>query len=241
MGFFLFEDIVSEAEEEELLEYWGADGMVHTLGSEEPRSRRRFFHYGPVLQRSTQGSVKSTLGIVPASCGAMPAIVVRLGLTARIRQRAAGLGDKLMGFDQLYVNRYEAHVGARIDFHHDNPKTMRQVVAGINLGSVCSLQLRPLDRELQGKTISVSMQRRSLYIVSGLCRYHLQHAIPSVTEDRVSLTFRTVNRSCAAPGLWARAWSEVPPDEAVNAHWPLLSPMQDGAEELASDDLNIEG
>lgn len=224
LGFHVHGGFVSEVEEEELLSYWSQNGPVYALGSTEARTARRFFHYGPVLVRNTQGSTKSTLGIVPAQCGALPPPVLRMGLPARIRQRAANLGDRFMAFDQLYVNHYSSRVGARIDLHHDNPRTMRQVIAGVSLGGACELLLVAPDRELGQEPIRVLLPRCSLYLMSGLSRYHLQHGIPAVGEDRFSLTFRTLDRDCADRALWKRAWPAVSPEEADNAHWPLLPP-----------------
>mmetsp|Transcript_28380 Transcript_28380/g.85645 ORF Transcript_28380/g.85645 Transcript_28380/m.85645 type:complete len:156 (-) Transcript_28380:126-593(-) len=154
----------------------------------------------------------------------MPPVVSKMGLAARIRERATGLGDRFLGLDQLYVNHYKAADRARIDFHHDNPKSMRGLVAGVSLGGACELQLQALDPELARRTALVPLPRRSLYLMSGLSRYHLQHGIPAIREDRVSLTFRTVDRDCEDRALWRREWAELPPEEAANAHWPLLPP-----------------
>ena len=134
-------------------------------------TRQQAAIYGPVLQLQTQGTCKSTLGIIPGRCGTFPPLVDRMGLTARIRCKASDLGDKFMGFDQLYVNFYDATEDARIDYHHDNPRTMRQVVAGLSLGSSCDFHLLPLDRELGQVPSVVKLRPRSLYLMSGLSRY----------------------------------------------------------------------
>lgn len=224
LGFHVHEDFVTEAEEAELASYWSPGGPAYSQGCGEARSRRRFFHYGPVLQLRTERSKKSTLGIVPCQMGAMPPVVRAMDLVGRIRAKAAGLGDRALELDQLYVNYYSAAERARIDFHHDNPKSMRGVVAGLGLGSACELQLLPLDPELGRRVIAVPLPRRSLYLMSGLSRYHLQHGIPPAGADRVSLTFRTVDRDCEDRALWRRQWRALPKEEAANAHWPLLPP-----------------
>lgn len=224
LGFHLFEDFVTEAEERELAAYWSPGGPVYEQGTSESRTKRRFFHYGPVLQLRTEGSSKSTLGIVPAQMGALPTPVLTGSIVDRIRGRAEGLGDRALRFDQLYVNHYSAAERTRIEFHHDNPKSMMGVVAGVSLCSDCELQLLPLDAELARATIPVALPRRSLYLLSGLSRYHLQHGIPVIRADRVSLTFRSVDLDCADRRDWRRSWGELKADEAANAHWPLLPP-----------------
>jgi len=225
LGVYVYEDFVSESEEAELFAYWGPGSLVHRKGSQEQGSRRRFFHYGPVLQLQARDSVKSTLGIIPGRLGAMPPLVERMQLRERLRERSKGLGDRSLGMDQLYVNWYSRAARSRIDFHHDNPKAMGPVIAGVSLCSACEFQFVALDRELpQNARISVTLPRRSLILLSGLSRYHLQHGIPMVKQDRLSLTFRTLERDCADRALWRREWSAFPSDEAANAHWPLLPP-----------------
>ncbi|CAE8594613.1 unnamed protein product, partial [Polarella glacialis] len=61
LGFVLVEDYISEDDEQELIDYWWPGGPVHSLGVTERYSKRRFFNYGPILPRETQGTSKSTL------------------------------------------------------------------------------------------------------------------------------------------------------------------------------------
>lgn len=224
LGFHIHEEFVAEAEEAALLRHWSPGAPAFGQGCEEAGSRRRFFHYGPVLQRRTERSRKSALGVVPCRFGAMPPPVVAMDLAGRIRAKAAGLGDRALGLDQLYVNYYSASARACIDFHHDNPKSMRGLVAGLSLASACELHLLALDPELGQRSIVVHLPRRSLYLMSGLSRYHLQHGIPAVRADRLSLTFRSVDRDCEDRALWRREWGRLPPEEVANAHWPMLPP-----------------
>merc|ERR1712118_93741 len=125
--------------------------------------------------------------------------------------------------DQLYVNHYSAKFCSGIGFHHDNPKTMMGIIAGISLGTSCELHLIAPDKELgQSLPMVLQLPPRSLFIMSGLSRYHLQHGILGLAGDRLSLTFRTVNLACAERSLWQRNWADLSTEEASNAHWPLL-------------------
>lgn len=228
LGFYVIRSLLTGEEEKELLEHWLPGSAVYARGSYEKGTMRRFFHYGPILLRKTELSSKSTLGITPGRLGAMPTPVTRMDLPARIRGKALGLGEASSEddhvFDQLYVNHYAAGVSSGIAFHHDNPKTMRNVVAGVSLGSEAAMHFRVPEGDLEGAPLSVNLPRRSLYLMSGLSRYHFQHSVPRLESDRLSLTFRTVNRGCAAGYLWEREWAEIPAREAANAHWPLLTP-----------------
>lgn len=127
-------------------------------------------------------------------------------------------------FDQLYVNYYSSIENAHIDFHHDHHTCMRGVVAGISLGSACEFQLRPSESAaLRAQPLRIQVPRKSAFLMTGLSRWHLQHAIPMHKQDRISLTFRTVDRTAVPDGhLWDREWSELTAEEQANAHWPLV-------------------
>jgi hypothetical protein len=102
---------------------------------------------------------------------------------------------------------------------------MRGIVAGVSLMSDCVMQLRPTERGIT-RLVRIDVPRRSLFLLSGLSRWHLQHGIPYVSQDRISLTFRTVDKSCYTrmPEAWNRAWEDLEPAEAENAVWPLVCP-----------------
>lgn len=228
LGCYLTTGFVTAREEEQLLSYWRPGGSVYALGSNEQGTERRFFHYGPILKMKTELSSKSTLGVIAGRMGSLPAVTVSMGLQERIRSQlgavSSGATEESLRLDQLYVNHYSAKFCSGIGFHHDNPKTMMGIIAGLSLGSACELHLIAPDKELGRIPIVLSLPPRSLFCMSGLSRYHLQHGIPGIAADRLSLTFRTVNLLCAARSSWQREWDDISPEEASNAHWPLLPP-----------------
>ncbi len=103
------------------------------------------------------------------------------------------LGERVAGWakvdwasvEQALVTRYDP--GAGIGWHRDAPPF--GVVAGISLLSDCPFRLR-LERERVTREITV--QRRSIYLLSGLARTVWQHGIPPAKQTRYSITFRTV-------------------------------------------------
>lgn len=224
LGFRLIEGFVSEEEESDLMNYWGADGPVFALGTEEKRSRRRFFNYGPILPKETQGTTKSTLHVIPSVFGAMPPVVEKQRLQARIRESSPVAPEAEDDFDQMYVNFYDSSINSYIDYHHDHMSCMKGTVAGVSLGSACRLRLRPLEFRVADEALCIDLPSRSLFFLSGLSRWHLQHAIMDMRQDRLSLTFRTVDRSGSRSQLWNRSWAQLRGAEAANALWPLVTP-----------------
>ena len=223
LGVLMIENFISEEEELDLLNYWDKDGPIFPLGTEEKRSRRRFFHYGPILSKETQGTSKSTLSVIPSQMGTMPPVVEHMKLQPRLRKAAKELAtpENSLTFDQMYVNYYDTSIDSYIDFHHDHQSCMMGTIAGVSLRSSCQLQLKPLR---QKDALHIELPNRSLFFMSGLSRWHLQHAIPQLQTDRLSLTFRTVDRSCSRAHQWARSWKELTVAEEANAHWPLVDP-----------------
>merc|ERR1712118_185233 len=103
--------------------------------------------------------------------------------------------------------------------------TMMGVVAGVSLDIGVELRLRVPDPGFRRAPFHVHLPRRSLYLMTGLSRWHLQHGIPTLMGDRVSLTFRTVDPGCARSlAHWKRSWDELDTEERKNAHLPILKP-----------------
>ena len=105
-----------------------------------------------------------------------------------IRDRAAvvaGLpADEIV---QTLVTEYS--VGTPIGWHRDSPQF--GTIIGISLRSAARLRLKPYQGE--GKIISVLLEPRSIYVMSGAARWNFQHSIPAVKELRYSITLRSLS------------------------------------------------
>lgn len=99
---------------------------------------------------------------------------------------------KTQALAQLLVTEYP--VGSVINWHRDAPPF--DIIAGVSLLSDCIFRLRPHDKEKQQRnaTISLPVQRRSLYSMQGIAREAWQHSTMPVKKVRYSLTFRTLKK-----------------------------------------------
>lgn len=93
-------------------------------------------------------------------------------------------------FQELLITEYPE--GAVINWHRDAPPF--DLIAGISLLSDCKFKLRPYKKELQtkGSTISIPVNRRSLYLIAGEARTAWEHSIAPVEKVRYSITLRTL-------------------------------------------------
>lgn len=104
---------------------------------------------------------------------------------------------------EAVINEYSP--GAPIGWHRDVPQF--ELVAGISLLSACRMRLRPyatkskrcpdpdsVARPTRPRPLSMTLEPRSLYILSGDARWKWQHSIPAVEELRYSITFRTLRK-----------------------------------------------
>ena len=85
--------------------------------------------------------------------------------------------------------------GAPIGWHRDVPQF--EVVIGISLAAPCRMRLKPYRAE--GKLVSIILEPRSIYMMSGPARWRFQHSIPAVDTLRYSVTFRTLHQSKSRP------------------------------------------
>ena len=89
----------------------------------------------------------------------------------------------------------EYSTGSPIGWHRDIPHF--GVVVGISLGGACRIRFRKfscarsktLNRD---EVLSVELQPRSIYLMSGPSRESWQHSIPPVKELRYSIMMRTL-------------------------------------------------
>jgi alkylated DNA repair dioxygenase AlkB len=103
-----------------------------------------------------------------------------------LRRRAAELaGHRPEDLQQVLINKYEP--GAPIGWHRDRPVFAE--VVGVSLLAPCSFRLR--KRAATGfERISLTLEPRSAYLLSGPARTEWEHSIPPVAELRYSITFR---------------------------------------------------
>jgi alkylated DNA repair dioxygenase AlkB len=104
-----------------------------------------------------------------------------------IRERAAAFARR--SSDALVEGMIlEYPPGAPIGWHRDAPQF--GTVIGISLLNAARMRLKPYNKE--GKIVSVTLEPRSIYVLSGPVRWQWQHSIPAMEKTRYSITFRTL-------------------------------------------------
>jgi alkylated DNA repair dioxygenase AlkB len=89
----------------------------------------------------------------------------------------------------------EYSTGSPIGWHRDIPQF--GVVIGISLGAPCRMRFRKDSRVRPKKLnrdeiLSIELQPRSIYLMSGASRESWQHSIPPVKELRYAIMMRTL-------------------------------------------------
>jgi alkylated DNA repair dioxygenase AlkB len=89
----------------------------------------------------------------------------------------------------------EYSTGSPIGWHRDIPHF--GVVVGISLGTACRMRFRKYSRVRsknlhRDEILSIELQPRSIYLMSGDSREVWQHSIPPVKELRYSILMRTL-------------------------------------------------
>jgi alkylated DNA repair dioxygenase AlkB len=89
----------------------------------------------------------------------------------------------------------EYSTGSPIGWHRDISQF--GVVVGISLGAACRMRFRKYSRVRSKKVnreeiLSIELQPRSIYLMSGASREIWQHSIPPVKELRYSIMMRTL-------------------------------------------------
>jgi alkylated DNA repair dioxygenase AlkB len=123
----------------------------------------------------------------------MPAFLLPL------RTRAGKLFDiDPNSFSQSSIIEYS--IGSPIGWHRDIAHF--GVVVGISLGAACRMRFRKYHRvraknSKRDETLSIELQPRSIYLMSGASRELWQHSIPPVKALRYSIMMRTLRaQSC---------------------------------------------
>ena len=89
----------------------------------------------------------------------------------------------------------EYPVGAPIGWHRDIPQF--GTIVGVSLAGACRMRLReyrhPRSKvSRRGQAVSIELEPRSIYLMSGPSRQLWQHSIPPVKELRYSVIMRTL-------------------------------------------------
>jgi alkylated DNA repair dioxygenase AlkB len=88
----------------------------------------------------------------------------------------------------------EYSTGSPIGWHRDIPHF--GVVVGISLGAACRMRFRKYSRVRSNlkrdEILSIELQPRSIYLMSGPSRESWQHSIPPVKELRYAIVMRTL-------------------------------------------------
>jgi len=111
-----------------------------------------------------------------------------------VRTRAG----KLFGIDPnslIQTSIIEYSTGSPIGWHRDIPHF--GVAVGISLGAACRMRFRKYHRDRsknsnRDEILSIELQPRSIYLMSGASREIWQHSIPPVKDLRYSIMLRTL-------------------------------------------------
>ena len=170
-GLTLIEETITEAEENELIEYINFQEWNTELS-------RRVQHYGykfPELYTMTS--------LVPGN--PIPSIIMPL------IQKLNKLLNK--EFDQIIINEYKR--GQGINQHIDKVDLFGDTIVSLSLGSRTVMDFYNIQNE---EIISMELPVRSLLILQGEARYIWRHGIKGKNNDngiprgtRISITFRT--------------------------------------------------
>ncbi|WP_250890883.1 alpha-ketoglutarate-dependent dioxygenase AlkB [Sphingobium nicotianae] len=168
-------DIISPAEEAELIERIDADSLS-PFRFQQWTGKRLTCSYGWSYDFET-GRFSPTKPI--------PDWLIS---TQEKAARFAGLDPTQLV--QALLIRYDP--GAGIGWHKDRP--VFEHVVGISLGAAATMRFR---RRAGAKfaRANVSLQPRSIYHLSGEVRHSWEHSIAEMDEARWSITFRTLARS----------------------------------------------
>ena len=107
-----------------------------------------------------------------------------------LRDRAAAwAGHAPKDIRQILVSEYQP--GAPIGWHRDRPQFGD--VIGVSLLAPANFRLRRAKAKGWDRR-AVTLQARSIYLLSGDVRLHWQHSIPPLAALRYSITLRTLAR-----------------------------------------------
>ena len=170
-GFLYRPDFLSEAEESDLLGIFQRLNFA-VFDFHGFKARRQIVEYGYEYDFGTRQA---------SAAQPIPDFLLPL------RERAAAFA-KLAAEElaEAIITYYPA--GAPIGWHRDVPKF--EHIVGISLASCARMRFKPY--RTPGKLVSITLEPRSIYAITGAARWKFQHSIPAVAEPRYSITFRTL-------------------------------------------------
>ncbi len=105
-----------------------------------------------------------------------------------LRQKIAEAFDRpAEAFEQVLINEYKP--GAGIGWHRD--KAQFDEVVGVSLLAPCAFRFRRKNGNSWDR-LSLTVEPRSAYLLSGPSRTVWEHSIPALDRHRYSITFRTL-------------------------------------------------
>jgi len=177
-GFIYHRNFISEAEEPELIR------EIQSLHLKSFKyyqftGKRRIASFGWQYEFG-----KSEITTAPD----MPAFL----LPVRIR---AGTLFNIDPNSLMQTSIIEYSTGSPIGWHRDISQF--GVVVGISLGAACRMRFRKYNRARsrslkRDEILSIELEPRSLYLMSGASRELCQHSIPPVKDLRYSIMMRTL-------------------------------------------------
>ena len=177
-GFIYHRDFISEAEEQELIREIQSLHLT-SFKYYQFTGKRRIASFGWQYEFG-----KSEITTAPA----MPAFL----LPVRIR---AGTLFNIDPNSLMQTSIIEYSTGSPIGWHRDISQF--GVVVGISLGAACRMRFRKYNRVRsknlkRDEILSIELQPRSIYLMSGASRELWQHSIPPVKDLRYSIMMRTL-------------------------------------------------
>jgi alkylated DNA repair dioxygenase AlkB len=181
-GFSYFNDVISRAEEEQLLKGISAIEL-HPFNFHGYEAHRRVASFG--YHYSFENKSLSEAKEIPV---AFHTLIAKVSEKAKIRNE---------DWVQLLVTEYPS--GSVINWHRDAPPF--DSIAGVSLLGDCTFRLRPHDRSRRTRAsiVSLPLQRPSLYIMRNEARADWQHSIAPVAGMRYSITLRSLKAGAPAP------------------------------------------
>lgn len=174
-GFEYMENFISPAEEDALFRFI-ATMELKPMQFHQYEAKRLVAGFGRSWS-FTEKTVKT----------GMPLPAAFDGLRQKVAEQAKMPAER---FEQLLVTKYPPD--AVINWHRDAPPY--QVLAGVSLLADVNFRLRPHEKakQVRGNTLSLTVKRRSLYIMRNEAKTAWQHSTSPAKAERVSITFRSL-------------------------------------------------